>query len=1246
MTDRFIRIAIRWLIVATGLALSISFIAGSAALALAGESDEGGEDQNGPRYCSPIPAPSTVTATGGNAQINVSWSSVTGADGYDVVYSLAGSDSESFTSFSSSVTSANITSSKITNGNTYSVQVRAYQYSSGSDVADCEGTLSSAVTVIMPPNPPTNVSISIETNDDNDLDVTFTRSGSVHNYQIELHSAGSEHGIYSLVTTANVTTSPANFDDQTREYWYKARARNCNSSTRTVCGGWSPLTDAVQIPPASTTTVTTPAAPSNLNLSVETNDDNDLDVSFTRTGSIHFYQIELHSSSNQNGIYSRVTSANVTASPVDFDNQAREHWYKARGKNCSTSARTTCTGWSGWSNAARILPASTTTTPPITPSPTPTSTPNTPAPPSNLVATRDASNVLNVSVAYTRSTGTVHFYEIELHRSTTENGTYVLQAAEHDSTSSPAIFRLLPTQFWFKARGRNCNTAERIECGDWSAWSSAIAPPTYLFLTNLSSSIEATETASVSGWAFNLDPLLRYSIRVTTTTGGDIGFNSDCTDTQEDITVSAGSTFYNFRVVPSLYGCDPGDGTVNVVLLSGGSTVVNATHKDLTVTPPSMISVVPQNPYAGQSVTMTATAPTSRGAVTSYRWQEFSGGQWSNLTSTTTSQSVPSNAISSRIFKVEATYTSGKKEDSAWVLVRWKPITVTVTASPDNPVSGNATKRQVTLTATADAPSGVTYQWQQGSGNTWTNLDAATTSTTKTVSFSTRGTRKFKVQVLHATASSGESEAIYVTWDEWAILGDMATALTTAVTGDATYISAQTALVTCINTASPVPTTLFSSFDGILDNYTGATKTKMDSGGACSSQATTMFTRNQDLHRSKMATLKSGSSANAILYAGLLETPRGSQFEANVADSDTLKRLAYFGATVGTPGSLELPLYVPSNGRRIPTRPTPSVVQRPGLDCLPAGVNGARLTLRNKLLVLNCLIFDTPHSFWVKGDASSREAKQLKREIDSPTGRYAWLKRGDWECSSIAPAGPVPSCLKHDVAYASLQKFAGDDADAPLANEPDGNELDEAWNPRNKALADEKFRADILKHGCQDQSGEYAASVCWISTRGAIAGTFHYGVAEKNHKGWPVTTADIDDFTSNYRFKVCNEPVVPTVSGLAVSKSGDTITASWDFEPGCVPIALGDVLFGVTWDYLDHADDGPEMTDPNSSSCTVSGNRVTCSYNFNYLRQLGPILAGVSIFVIPDEKKYGGNDYGGEGNTGRRYTANIGPVEF
>ena len=275
-----------------------------------------------------------------------------------------------------------------------------------------------------------------------------------------------------------------------------------------------------------------------------------------------------------------------------------------------------------------------------------------------------------------------------------------------------------------------------------------------------------------------------------------------------------------------MYGCETTGGTVNAVLLDGSTSIAAATPVGVAVTPVSMIEVDLPNPFAGQSVTMTASPPASPGPVSSYLWQEFSAGQWSDLApaSAIPSRSITPTANGKRVFRVVVTYTSSENEDSAWVLVEWKPIVVTVTASPENPEPGDATKRVVRLTATADAPSGVTYQWQQGSGNTWTNLDAAATSTTKTVSFSTRGTRKFKVLVQHTTASSAESEAIYVTWDEWAIMGDLVTALRTAVTGDATFVSAQTALVTCINTATPVPTTLYTSFDDILDGYTGETK--------------------------------------------------------------------------------------------------------------------------------------------------------------------------------------------------------------------------------------------------------------------------------------------------------------------------------------------------------------------------------------------------------------------------------------
>ena len=313
--------------------------------------------------------------------------------------------------------------------------------------------------------------------------------------------------------------------------------------------------------------------------------------------------------------------------------------------------------------------------------------------------------------------------------------------------------------------------------------------------------------------------------------------------------------------------------------------------------------------------------------------------------------------------------------------------------------------------------------------------------------------------------------------------------------------------------------------------------------------------------------------------------------------------------------------------------------------------NGANLTLTNKLVVLNCLVFSTPHSFWVQGDNGSRDAERLRRAIDSPFTRFAWLDRGDWVCTK-SPSGPLPSCLKHDVAYGSLQEFAGMDANTSLTAPPEGTELDEAWNPRNKALADAKFKADISKWGCQDRAvdayelcrwaGDANRLVPGLGNRFIATYIYFWGTARYNHKGWPVTARDLRHIEGHPRFTVCREPVVPTVSGLTVTRLGDIITANWTFEPGCVPVTLADVTFGVEW--------GIRGVIPFQSaidrvtSCVTRGHEVTCSYDFGFLS--GSVFHTFEIFVSPRDREYGGENYGSEGRKGRRQTLSIGPFEF
>ena len=156
-----------------------------------------------------------------------------------------------------------------------------------------------------------------------------------------------------------------------------------------------------------------------------------------------------------------------------------------------------------------------------------------------------------------------------------------------------------------------------------------------------------------------------------------------------------------------------------------------------------------------------------------------------------------------------------------------------------------------------------------------------------------------------------------------------------------------------------------------------------------------------------------------------------------------------------------------------------------GAGCVPATEPS---TLQNKLEALDCLVFKTPHHFWVT------VTDEFLAEIIAD----GWLGSGNWECDRV-PEGPLPTCRKHDVAFESLQKFSG-------ANSTEI--LDRTWNPRNKALADAKFWADIVQYGCWGADGNEEV-VCALGNW-ATATLYFWGVAQHNHKGWPVTTQDLD----------------------------------------------------------------------------------------------------------------------------------------
>ena len=323
----------------------------------------------------------------------------------------------------------------------------------------------------------------------------------------------------------------------------------------------------------------------------------------------------------------------------------------------------------------------------------------------------------------------------------------------------------------------------------------------------------------------------------------------------------------------------------------------------------------------------------------------------------------------------------------------------------------------------------------------------------------------------------------------------------------------------------------FSTFGDIFGSYTGDVKMKMESDRHCLTEANRVFDRIETIAPTKLATLKAGNTS----YADLLSTPRGQNVEATVGKKSIVRLLAGLWAYDSASSDQ-------SSGAS-------GTASSHGFSCLPSSEPD---TLDEKLEDLDCMIFRTPHSFWLDADANERTF-----------GRYPWMGIGDWRCTFPSPQGPVASCHKHDVANASLQKFTGANPTNISGGVEDGEELDEAWNPRNKALADSKLYADVMKYGCQNESIGSRYTFCRLGNDKQAA-ILHWGVSDVGDRDWPIThedlvhgggyREDIDADSSEYKFFNC-DGLVPSTGNVTVTQTpGRGYRVNWTNSlTGCVP---------------------------------------------------------------------------------------------
>ena len=106
-----------------------------------------------------------------------------------------------------------------------------------------------------------------------------------------------------------------------------------------------------------------------------------------------------------------------------------------------------------------------------------------------------------------------------------------------------------------------------------------VVPSPVISISDLATSIDVGASDQFKVSAQHLVSSQTYSISVTTESGRGIGFNSDCTDTEEPVSVDANSqTFTSNAGDLVLYGCGTAGGTVTAKLMIENTEIHTATQ--------------------------------------------------------------------------------------------------------------------------------------------------------------------------------------------------------------------------------------------------------------------------------------------------------------------------------------------------------------------------------------------------------------------------------------------------------------------------------------------------------------------------------------------------------------------------------------------------------------------------------------------------------------------------------------------
>ena len=436
---------------------------------------------------------------------------------------------------------------------------------------------------------------------------------------------------------------------------------------------------------------------------------------------------------------------------------------------------------------------------------------------------------------------------------------------------------------------------------------------------------------------------------------------------------------------------------------------------------------------------------------------------------------------------------------------------------------------------------------------------------------------------------SATSQPVHVTWDLGATIREITNALSASLaappSGGDSGPSGQTAdrdprelLLDCVHLAPSGNGggISYASFAALMTHYTGNTKTLLDSG-TCATQFNNAWEDIATDFSSTFTMLSSRTGNNAAAINAFLSSEPGQSFKAYMLSRTSLT------------GSIE-DFIVPAAGvmAREPTgTPSGAGGQNGGggttnyvASCLlQAGIgaqdNANAAKLPERLATLNCLIFGTPHSYWL-GLANNSGLEAYKTAVNGVN----WLSYGDLECSFPIlgatrifadfgdSAAEKAACLKHDLSWSSLQAMAGN---TMLSESQDDNELDRAHNPRNKFLADFTF---YVENVCESETGAARRNCLASPDRQtevlgglwALASPDYrrfWAVSQSpfTHRGWPVTREDMKDAYKTPMYVDCNPPT-PSATGLrlsvhdATNRYHPTVRVEYQSEDNCSEVGI------------------------------------------------------------------------------------------